>query len=583
MLYIVVLIIVITPMIHSLQEKNSNAIKNNSNLKNKNLDDNLSLRKDDSDIDLDFSDEVSDSSDKNSYKVLKRETEEKKTKAPEKKKKQKSVANNNIKKKEPVKALRRQETPVAPSEEAVKNSFTTSTGMDSHYYIEQHVQSLKVDKVDFKTMKTKYIESSTTTSTETKTTETSNTVEKINPDEPLWSYGDVAVTESESYMYKIIETKEGVKVDEPTPPPTEGGKENIITETWHNIWKKYFNSIERPMCKENPNIKFKIVPPVPENSNFYYDKLPSVKPNVHYNYFGYEDSAYLFDYLDYLLQKRLGGAFRMFWTEVKQLPPKIGIDDPYSPYNQVLLYYLAQNVDSKLKIEMPKTTDTEEDLLNLLSKIRKDFKKNEYRLGISVPKLALVYEKFRWFYNPAEPDFFKKKFDKYDFDGDGRLGAREFLFLTIWENKRYIHSDKIDFPFFKLVRKYIDPIFFYADCSSVGYVDASQLWRTFKSLKRSLNPQDDELYNIFKCEFPNGDRRTASVNDLILKNSKEVRGYLNKDEFATAILLGYWDRQVAGDTIYLEDEKNMKTSRWENKKIDLECDKIRMYSGISNK
>jgi hypothetical protein len=62
-------------MIHSLQEKNSNAIKNNSNLKNKNLDDNLSLRKDDSDIDLDFSDEVSDSSDKNSYKVLKRETE----------------------------------------------------------------------------------------------------------------------------------------------------------------------------------------------------------------------------------------------------------------------------------------------------------------------------------------------------------------------------------------------------------------------------------------------------------------------------------------------------------------------------
>lgn len=475
-------------------------------------------------------------------------------------------------------ASKKKRQDAAFNQKEVEKAFVSTNGLGSQYYIQQHVKQMKNDKIDFSTLQTKFVSTTTTTNTQKV-----QTVETSEVDSALWNYGQVQVTGTEKYMYEYITKTFGTKVDEPTPPPSEGSTEPVVEKTWEEVWKKLFKTLERKLCKDDPNSKWKIIAPIPENNDELYGKLPQSKPNVHYKFYGYEDSAYLFDYWDYLFQKKIATAFQQFWEQVQTLPPKIGIEDPYSPYNQLLIYYLAQGPDSKVKIDMPKKTDSDEELLKTISKIRKDFDVNSLKLGISIPKLALVYEKFRWKYNPNDGLFFKNKFDKYDYDGDGRLDAREFLFLTIYENRKHLYDPNIDFPFYKILLKWIDPIFLYGDCSEVGWVDASQLWRTLKEMKRSENPQDDQLYNIFSCDFPSGHQRTSAVNDFILKNHKTHDGFLTREEFATGIFLGYWDRQTAANSIYLGDEKTLKEKRWENKKVDIECERIKRYAKISSK
>jgi hypothetical protein len=66
--------------------------------------------------------------------------------------------------------------------------------------------------------------------------------------------------------------------------------------------------------------------------------------------------------------------------------------------------------------------------------------------------------------------------------------------------------------------------------------------------------------------------RTAAVNDFILKNTNVKNGLLNKSEFRTGVLLGFWDRQTDFWEIFEEDERTMKNLRWkDNHMVDIKA------------
>lgn len=429
-------------------------------------------------------------------------------------------------------------------------------------YIKQHVIHLKSENTNFIDMKTKYVN-----------TRSATNINKEDNLEQLWNSNEVIETESERYMYSLISKMYNVQIADFTPNPIT--KENKKTLTLKEQFEKYFIRSDRPYCNVNPNLKFNKTPIVPEIKEDLVLLNPTAKPNLNYLFYGFEDSAYLFDYLDLIFQKKISYTFKIFWEQVRLLPPKIGIFDPYTPYLQLKHYYNTQDQNSNVRIEMPKETDSDEDLIKLLAKIKPNFQPQDYRLGISIPKLALVYEKFRWPYSIGDPSYFKLVFDKYDFDGDGRLDAREFLFLTIWQNRDLMHSNSLLNPFNKLIKELIDPIFEYTDCTGSNYIESSQIWNSLRELKRSSVLSDNEHFNIFNCELINF--RTNSVNDFVLKNSRENKGFLNKDEFTSGILLGYWDRQTRNNEIFLENEKNLKMTRWKEKKIDIKCEEINFY------
>ena len=93
-----------------------------------------------------------------------------------------------------------------------------------------------------------------------------------------------------------------------------------------------------------------------------------------------------------------------------------------------------------------------------------------------------------------------------------------------------------------------------------------------------MGKREDQNFSLFTCVMPNGDQRTSSINDFILKNGKIVEGFISKDEFVAGILLGYWDRQISGNKIYSGDEINKKFVRWEEDKItDKECELIKSF------
>jgi hypothetical protein len=70
---------------------------------------------------------------------------------------------------------------------------------------------------------------------------------------------------------------------------------------------------------------------------------------------------------------------------------------------------------------------------------------------------------------------------------------------------------------------------------------------------------------------------------------KSFDGYLNQDEFRSAILLGYWDRHTDAEKIYTDETKTFKKLRWgDNGDTDVVCDRINsannpkvVQSGIS--
>ena len=163
--------------------------------------------------------------------------------------------------------------------------------------------------------------------------------------------------------------------------------------------------------------------------------------------------------------------------------------------------------------------------------------------------------------------------DKYDFNGDGRLDAREFIIAMINNNKKVIEGlKKCRNCMETIILSKLDPIYMYLDCSSNSMVSAEQMWAGFQKLKRSTLG-----YDIFKCQLDSGKYRTSAINDFILKAHKLVDGKVTKEEFRSGILTGYWNRQTDNTKVFLDDGRNLKTLRWggQNGNVDIICERIK--------
>jgi Ca2+-binding EF-hand superfamily protein len=298
--------------------------------------------------------------------------------------------------------------------------------------------------------------------------------------------------------------------------------------------------------------------------------IPHAKPNVDYNKPGFEDAAYFYDYLDDMLGNDVMTELKRIWDSSVKAPSDPKVKDLYAISSR-LTYYSNMGGEGTGAIAPPIDPATEKDQM----KIAQNLKIFEPQIdpvimlgGIKIPQLTAIYKELGMKVNPSLIGWQKKKLDQYDFDGDGTLSAVEFLFLVIWESKNDLDTPKL---FGTLTKSKLDPIFEYCDCDADGLITAESLWSCFMELKRP-NP---ESYDYYECRSPKNKNyvRTASTNDVVLKNGEEAQGYLNIKEFQKAIILGFWDRQVTGNDLLpiTDTSNNFKNQRWTGETEDRKC------------
>jgi Ca2+-binding EF-hand superfamily protein len=280
---------------------------------------------------------------------------------------------------------------------------------------------------------------------------------------------------------------------------------------------------------------------------------------------------YFFDYIDDIFQKEISKEFKELIEEAKRIPEedqKI-FDDPYSA--DKLLFYWSHGQEGRDPIK-GKADTAPVDLLKL-KQFNPEFDLELWKESFSAAKISNIIKTFGWSSIRPIPYFFKRLIDKYDFNGNGRLDHKEFLFFAIWENyKNYSTCQKHCFK--NLIETIINPLFTFFDCDQDGYINSENLWEGMRYLKRSA----PEKYNFYKCEVPkpyNKYYRTHAPNDFVLKNYEVADGYLNKEEFIKGILLGYWERQTKPMLVVDDDSINKKSERWDTSALkDLDCEEL---------
>lgn len=376
-------------------------------------------------------------------------------------------------------------------------------------------------------------------------------------------------TNNANLSKSISSTKqEAQNVQGPPPQPEQQNlppNTQLEVKNYEAIWNKLFlTGSKRPsdICPTKVGINYMPVkkPSAPEMRD---SLLPKKKPNVFYNKPGFEDSAYVWDYMDSLIQAKIVPIFQQLWQTGKGTPANEKIRDPYNVREQVLYYY-TNGARSQFFYDPFKEQDMNK-LGSSLQLLNEHIHFETMKQGVTIPQIENIFKSLGMSYNPSQIGWEKKKVDYYDFNGDGTLSTEEFLFMIIWENRTKLNDPKL---FKAITDTIIDPIFDYLDCDSDGYITAEGMWVGFKELLRPTN--DCDMYQC-KNQKSKLHMRTGAVGDVVLKNAEENQGYLNKDEFRKAVILSYWDRQVNNNTIYTDDSNNLKHLRWMNKTFDINC------------
>jgi len=285
----------------------------------------------------------------------------------------------------------------------------------------------------------------------------------------------------------------------------------------------------------------------------------------------YDQIVYFFDYLDDVFQHDITKAFKNLLEDASKVPEEdpLHFEDPYSA--EKLLWYWSQGLEGRDPVNGKRPAVVVDPAK--LVQYKRDFEPEVWKNSYSASKISRIIKEFGWGMIPAQPFFFKMLIDKYDFNGNGRLEPREFLFFAIWENyKNYYTCRKHCLR--DIIEAKINPLFTFFDCDNDGYINSENLFEGCKYLKR----KDEEKYNFYRCEVPkqfNKYYRTHAPNDFILKNFELADGYLNREEFRKGILLGYWERQSNAMFVVDDDSLNKKSDRWdETGKIDKDCQEL---------
>lgn len=330
-------------------------------------------------------------------------------------------------------------------------------------------------------------------------------------------------------------------------------------------WKTLFKTMDRSQsCSKSEKSKITRKKSEKDRNMFLHNGLPFSKPSWNEKHFGGNEVGYYFDYLDPCWQKPISQIFKNLYEEAKKMPDD-PVADPYSLENQ-LKALASSGLGDKISHELFYHTGSEvvkfqEDAM---VSVNPKFNPGIFAIGITYVQLSHLLKEWNWV--PAKmadySDPAKHVLDKYDWDGNGRLDPREFIFYSIKENKQML-TDKIIRKFFytDFVENILDPFFAYADCDGDGVIDAENIW--FAS--ELLTCRNPVKWDIYKCDAKagdsNSDYRTSAVNDLVLKNERTVDGFLNREEFYSGILLGFWDRQVSPRGVLEGDEFNGKLGR----------------------
>jgi hypothetical protein len=296
--------------------------------------------------------------------------------------------------------------------------------------------------------------------------------------------------------------------------------------------------------------------------------------------YGWGPSAYLFDYMDPVLEQKTLKFFNDLWTEVSTItsfPTKEDKEDPYT----------LQRI-----FNMP--GQTEAVLLEKFKALKPSFKKDVWTASVTIPQVRMVSK--HWNFNGNSNDIAREIVDTYDYNGDGRLSRKEYIIAYLNINRavigqksctKYKNSAGKEVEnecIHSFVRNIIYPMFFKADCGDYDdKIGSEEIWYSFKSLiRKKPDGNEEKRFNIYDCIILNEPYHTTAINDFILKSQKTIESYLNKLEFTRGIFLAYWARSVTDSQIYptyyeeskkvTPDYHNFKGKRWTaSSSLDNKC------------
>ena len=363
---------------------------------------------------------------------------------------------------------------------------------------------------------------------------------------------------------------------------------DINSPYYHEFqWKFLFKHPDRPphLCKK----KVDLIPVKNKTNDDEIQYISSIVPKSKHNIYkeknhGKDESAYMFDWLDGFLLKDVTALFKKYYDEAVKIPNEIGYPDIYNVTAQ-LNAYKTMGVGDFVVLSVHDTPEVQDKLLQNLAKINNKVKPPVYKAGISISQFSSLVTLWKWKVNRNEIRWQKRLFDKYDFDGDGRLSVSEFILFTIIHNHKAgtLGTETGTHNYLNVTREKIDGIFSYADCNGDGYISAEDLWYTLKEVKRS--PELEGKFDMYRCDAyapMNNEYRSASANDFVLKNSETMHGLLTIEEFRKGVLLGFWSRQVGDLEVMESDALNERAGRWsEDGKKDIMCDRIKEVKCIN--
>jgi hypothetical protein len=339
-----------------------------------------------------------------------------------------------------------------------------------------------------------------------------------------------------------------------------GAKEDFST-----AWTALFKTTVRPPQQCNPPDNF-IRPQAPPDGDQDL-KIPKKKDNPFAKLQGFGDSAYLWDYLDGVLQTTIMTELKTMYDDALKLvaPDEKVFPDPYSL--QKLIFYYSQGKEDTSNFDQAK-------LLTTIAAYNKNFIADVWQKSISVPQVYQIFETWGWYKLPVN-DNPRKSVNYFDFNGDGRLSPYEFIIFAVVNNKNvFRNSNCKTHCFAEICSTKLDPLFAFVDCDADGWINAENMWLGLENVNRPA-----EGWNIYNCVLPNSVNslvRTTAMNDFILKNFKKANGYVNLDEWRRGFILGYNDRNCDDSTIFMDDTRNKKTERWNTDgTTDTQCEKIK--------
>jgi hypothetical protein len=277
---------------------------------------------------------------------------------------------------------------------------------------------------------------------------------------------------------------------------------------------------------------------------------------------GWGPSAYLFDYVDDVLQGLISKEFRRIWEEASTIIPYPKDKDSYS----------LENITGE--------QGTEDQLLTIVEKLSWNSKKNKsnfdrfsWRASIDMPKVAYLLQEWGWAYDKGVKDAAKQFIDKFDFNGDGRLSPKEFIIAMIITNKSVVSTNECTNCLQSIVKNTLIPMFGFIDCNNDEKINSSNILIGLRDLKRSSNKQ----YNFYQCLIKDNEWHTNAVNDFVMKAANSMDSNISKSEFFESVLMGYWSRQVNDLKIVTDDNINMKSLRWSaDGMTDLMCERLKL-------